>query len=120
MVIETRLAWQKGDFAKYAEVALEVSVLEATGLQVTYRRELTAAHRLAIEFGAAMFIERYSAVLPHCRQCKIDVVSVRTAEPDTTLQSIAYVVFQALCKFFQVGSGDSFYFCTESGCFSTR
>ena len=118
MNVSKKLLWQQGAVAQYAEIDLFVAPSDGEGISIAIPDHVLPPWKEAIRFGVALFAERYAWQQPAVAQMAVRVESLKAVPGDTSLFSLAYVTFQALCSAWNIDGEGMFAFNRSSGSYS--
>lgn len=113
-----KLAWQQGSAALYAEIDLEVTIVDNQLFRVIIPEGVQPKWSDAIRFAAHLFVECYAWKNPQLANATIAVNEIKTVSSDTTVCSLAYVTFQALCSACRLDGEEKFSFNRILGSFA--
>ena len=118
MNVSKKLLWQQGAVAQYAEIEVFVAPSDGEGIDISIPDHVLPPWTEAIRFGMALFVASYAWQQPAIAQMAVRVESLKTVPCDTTLFSLAYVTFQALCSAWNIDGESVFAFNRSSGSYS--
>jgi hypothetical protein len=98
MNVSKKFRWQQGAVAQYAEIDLFVVPSDGNGISIAIPDHVLPPWTEAIRFAVTLFSESYVWQQPKVAQMAVRVKSIKAVPGDTTLFSLAYVTFQALCS----------------------
>jgi hypothetical protein len=118
MNVSKKLVWQQGAVAQYAEIDLFVASSDGEGISIAIPNHILPQWSDAIRFGVTLFSESYAWQQPAVARMAVRVQSLKAVPCDTTLFSLAYVTFQALCSAWNIDGEGMFAFNRSSGSYS--
>lgn len=118
MNVSKKLLWQQGAVAQYAEIDLFVASSGGEGISVAIPDHVAPPWAEAIRFAVALFGESYAWQQPAVAQMAVRVRSIKAVPGDTTVFSLAYVTFQALCSAWNIDGEGVFAFNRSTGSYS--
>ncbi len=113
--VSKKLLWQQGVVAQYAEIDLDVAMLESESINIILPDHLLSHWSDAIRFAVSLFSESFAWQQPAITQMTVRILSIKAVPGDTTLFSLAYVTFHALCTAWNVDGEQIFAFDQSSG-----
>jgi hypothetical protein len=118
MKVSKKLLWQQGAAALFAEIEIDVERSNGAGIEIRCPDSIQPQWSNAISFAANLFTESFAWREPMVAQIDVSILSISAVPGDTTLCSLAYVAFHALCFASNVDGEQVFAFDRSSGAFS--
>jgi hypothetical protein len=112
-----RLAWQKGSRAIFAEAFVSVQKLSEEHWSIEIPNNIDNSWKIGIRFGIELFRECFGTNAKLTPGVHIKVTEFTGQSVDTTLLSIAYVIFHALGNAMHIDGSEIFKFDTGNGDF---
>jgi len=118
MNVSKKLLWQQGLVAQYAEINLDVEHSDDSEINTIVPDHIQPHWSNAIRFGVALFAESYTWQQPAVARMTVRIQAIKAVPGDTSVCSLAYVTFQALCSAWNIDGEKVFAFDRSSGNYS--
>lgn len=118
MKVSKKLLWQQGTVALFAEIEIDVERSNGTEIEIRCSDTTEPHWSNAISFAANLFSESFAWREPTVAQIDVLILSIKAVPGDTTLCSLAYVAFHAICTACNIDGEQVFTFDRSSGRFS--